>query len=439
MMIPDQKLHWRPYFGWWIVLITGVVSGLGHGFYNYGFSALFKPIASELGFSRAATSVAAGIGRLEGGLDAPITGWLVDRFGPKWIMVFGLSMMSLGLVLMSSVSSLWNYYVVWGLITGIGLNVSLTIAVDKTITNWFVEKRGLALGLKFSLLGVVGMLVMPLITALCASQGWRTTCLIWAAVMLCAIPFVGIFVSQKRPEYYGLLPDGAQVRGDSQTEARGMVDHGVAYASGFQETEFTLRQAMRTRAYWILAAVYAFQMVIAGGLTVHCIPFLTDMGINAALAGSMMGTMIFSTIPTRFLSGYLADRVKRQEFLLAGAFALDAIGFAAFILWPTIPTAYLFLILYGLGTGAPTTLILVMQGRYFGRKAFGSIIGMANLFRMPGAILAPVYAGWVFDRTGSYRTAFATFLGMALFAALLACFIRPPRAPEAITDIHHIV
>jgi sugar phosphate permease len=439
MTIQDQKLRRKPYFGWWIVLITGVVSGLGHGFYNYGFSALFKPIASELGFSRAATSVAAGIGRLEGGLDAPITGWLVDRFGPKWVMVFGLSMMSLGLVLMSSVSSLWNYYVVWGLITGIGLNVSLTIAVDKTITNWFVKKRGLALGVKFALLGLVGMLVMPLIAALCGSQGWRTTCLIWAAVMLCAIPFVGIFVRQKRPEYYGLLPDGAQVRGDSHAEAVDMVDHGVAYASGFQETEFTLRQAMRSRAYWFLSAVYAFQMVIAGGMTIHCIPFLTDLGIHPALAGSMMGTMIFSTIPTRFLSGYLADRVKRQQLLLAGAFALDAIGFAAFILWPTIPTAYLFLILYGLGTGAPTTLILVMQGRYFGRKAFGSIIGMANLLRMPAAILAPVYAGWIFDRTGSYRTAFTTFLGIALLAALLTCFIKPPRAPDAMTDIHQIV
>ncbi len=411
MTIQDKKLRWKPYFGWWIVIVTGVVSGLGHGFYNYGFSALFKPIASELGFSRAATSVAAGIGRLEGGLDAPITGWLVDRFGPKWVMVFGLSTMSLGLALMSCVSSLWSYYLVWGLITGIGLNVSLTIAVDKTITNWFVKKRGLALGIKFTFIGVIGMLVMPLIAALCGSHGWRTTCLIWAAVMLCAAPFVGIFVRQKRPEYYGLLPDGAQLREDSGSEAGGVVGRGVAYASGFQETEFTLRQAMRTRAYWILVAVYAFQMVIAGGLTIHCIPFLTDMGIQPALAGSMMGIMIFSTIPTRFLSGFLADRVKRQHLLLAGAFALDAIGFAAFILWPTIPTAYLFLILYGLGTGAPTTLILVMQGRYFGRKAFGSIMGTANLLRMPAAILAPVYSGWVFDRTGSYRRLLRHFWG----------------------------
>jgi sugar phosphate permease len=438
-MNQNQKLRWRPYFGWWIVIVTGVISGLGHGFYNFGFSALFKPIASELGFSRAATSVASGIGRLEGGLDAPITGWLVDRFGPKWVMVIGVSTMSVGLALMSCVSSLWSYYLVWGLLTGFGLNVSLTIAVDKTITNWFVEKRGLAVGIKFTLLSVVGTLIMPLIAALCGNQGWRTTCLVWAAVMLCTVPFVCIFVKQKRPEYYGLLPDGAELRGGTGSEAGGVVGRGVAYASGFQETEFTLRQAMRTRAYWVLAAVYAFQMVIAGGVTVHFIPFLTDMGIPPAVAGSMMGIMVFSMIPTRFLSGFLADRTKRQHLLLAGAFALDAIGFAAFLLWPTVSAATLFLILFGLGTGGPNILIIVMQGRFFGRKAYGSIIGMANLLRMPAAILAPVYTGWVFDRTGSYRPAFAAFLGISLSAVLLACFIKPPRAPEVITDIHQIV
>jgi len=106
----------------------------------------------------------------------------------------------------------------------------------------------------------------------------------------------------------------------------------------------------------------------------------------------------------------LADRTKRQHLLLAGAFALDAVGFAAFLLWPTIPQPTCSSSCSA-GNRAPTTLILVMQGRYFGRKAFGSIMGTANLLRMPGAILAPVYAGGFFDRTGNYRTAFATFWG----------------------------
>ena len=440
-MIQEEKSYPRLFWGWWIVLVTGIVSGLGVGFNNYGFSALFKPIAAELGFTRAATSVAAGIGRLEGGFDAPITGWFVDRFGPRWVMVVGITVMSLGLALMNFVSSLWTYYLVWGFIVGIGLNVSLTVTVDKTLTNWFVKKRGLAVGIKFALIGLIGVLILPVVTWLCVTYGWRFTCLIWAAVMLLGVPLVGFFVRQKRPEYYGYLPDGAQVDPGSGEGSKTMIDRGIEYASSFQEKEFTLRQAMRTSAYWLLVLIYGCHMTITGGLNIHCIPFLTDMGISPTLAGAMMGAMVFSTIPSRFLSGYFADRTTkgRLQFLLAGSLVLEAIGFAAFLLYPTVPMAFLLLIMYGLGSGAPTIMIIVMFSRYFGRKAYGSIYGTSNLFRMPASLLAPVYAGWVFDRTGSYKTAILMFMLIALFATLVICFIRPPRAPDQITDIHHII
>jgi sugar phosphate permease len=440
-MNQEEKSYSKPFLGWWIVLVTGILSGLGIGFITYGFSALFKPIAAELGFTRAATSFAAGIGRLEGGFDAPITGWFVDRFGPRWVMVVGIMVMSLGLALMNFISSLLTYYIVWGLIVSVGQNVSLTVTVDKTLTNWFVKKRGLAVGIKFALIGLIGVLILPVVTWLCVTYGWRFTCLIWAAVMLLGVPLAGFFVKQKRPEYYGLLPDGAQVGPASEEKSKTTIDRGIEYASSFQETEFTLRQAMRTSAYWILVVIYGCHMIIAGGLTIHCIPFLTDMGISPTIAGGMMGIMVFSTIPSRFLSGYLADRTTkgRLQFLLAGSFALEVIGFSAFLFYPTIQTVYILLITYGLGSGAPTTMIIVMLGRYFGRKAYGSIYGTSNLFRMPVSLLAPVFTGWVFDRTGSYKIAIMIFMLIALLATLIICFIRPPKAPDQITDIHHII
>jgi len=440
-MIQKEKSYSKPFLGWWIVLVTGIVSGLGVGFYHYGFSALFKPITSELGFTRAATSVAAGIGRLEGGFDAPITGWFVDRFGPRWVMVVGIMVLSLGLVLMNFISSLWTYYLVWGFIVAIGLNVSLTVTVDKTLTNWFVKKRGLAVGIKFGLIGLIGVLILPVVTWLCVTYGWRSTCLIWAAVMLLGVPLAGFFVKQKRPEYYGLLPDGAQVDPASEEKSKTMIDRGIEYASSFQETEFTLRQAMRTSAYWILVVIYGCHMIITGSLNIHCIPFLTDMGISPTLAGGMMGMMIFFTIPSRFLSGYLADRTTkaRLKSLLAVSFALEVIGFGAFLLYPTIPMVYMLLITYGLGSGVPTTVIIVMLGRYFGRKAYGSIYGTSNLFRMPPSLLAPVFTGWVFDRTGSYRTAIMVLMAIGFLATLIICFIRPPKAPDQITDIQNII
>ena len=114
------------FFGWWIVVVTAVLSGLGLGFYENGLSALFKPITTELGFNRAVTSFAAGIGRLEGNLIAPVTGWLVDKFGSRYVIFYGILIISLGLALMNRVNSLWSYYLVWGVIISLGINSALT-------------------------------------------------------------------------------------------------------------------------------------------------------------------------------------------------------------------------------------------------------------------------------------------------------------------------
>ncbi len=422
-------------------LVTGVFSGLGHGFYTYGISALFKPIASDLSLSRAATSWATGIGRLQGGLESPITGWLSDKFGPRWLIIIGLCFISTGLVLMNFVASAWAYYIVWGMIIGIGTNMALTIAVDKALIDWFVRKRGLAFGIRFMIIGIGGVIVLPIVTWLVTTQGWRMTCLIWAAVMFAGIPLSWAFVRQKRPEYYGLLPDGATVETGSGTDIDTMLDMGVEYATDFQETEFTLRQAMRTPAYWMIVMSWVCASSVLGGFNVHVIPFLTDMGIDQTIASGMMAMMVFFTIPARFFGGFLTDHIRkdRLQFLVAGAFLLQTIGITAFLLHQTIPMVYVLLVLYGLGSGAPTPLRLSLVGRYFGRKAFASIQGTAMLFGAPIALLAPVYAGWVHDTTGSYITAYGVFAGMAAFAAFLMCLVRPPKPPATVTDIRRFI
>ena len=118
----------------------------------------------------------------------------------------------------------------------------------------------------------------------------------------------------------GLLPDGVKTEAGLDTDS--MIDRGVEYASGFQEVEFTLRQTMKTPAFWMIAVAMAAYSVVFGGFNVHCIPFLTDRGIDETAAGAMMGLMIFFTIPSRFISGIIADRVRKNKmpFLLAAAF-----------------------------------------------------------------------------------------------------------------------
>ncbi|MFC2007353.1 MFS transporter [Chloroflexota bacterium] len=427
----------RIFFGWWMNLVTGMISGFGHGFYSHGFSALFKPISSELNFTRAATSVAAGIGRLESGFMSPLTGWLVDKFGPRWVVITGICIATAGLALMQFVNSLWVYYLVWGLIMGTGSNLAYTISIDKMLTDWFVSRRGLAFGIRFVLASIASVILLPLVTWLITTQGWRTTCLIWGGVMFACIPLMGYFVKQKRPEYYGLLPDGAEVEPGTETDTDAMIDRGVEYAYSHQETEFTLRQAMRTPSYWMLLIAHAGAALVMGSFNIHIIPFLTDMGIDPIAAGSMMAMMVFFTIPSRFLGGFLADRFRKEKLrvFLIVAFLLLAIGITVFLVNQTITAVYALLILYGLGSGLFVPLFIIIRGRYFGRKAYGSIHGTSNMFVSPLSISAAVYSGWVYDNTGSYTTAFTLMAAVAVFAAFVTFLVRPPKPPATVTDI----
>jgi MFS family permease len=428
------------YYGWWMNVITGILTGLAQG-YSQSFSVFFKPIATELGLSRAATSIASSMARLEGGIQAPITGGLADKFGAKWVLVAGALLMGSGLLLMCFVvHSAWAYYIAWGVVIATGNNLGFTIAVDKVLTNWFVKKRGLSFGVRFAILGIMQVAVIPVISWLTITYGWRTASFVWAMVIFAGIPFTLYFVKPNRPESYGLLPDGAKADSTSEAGTDTMIAKGVAYAASVEETEFTLRQAMKTSSFWMLTILWCALGIVSGGFTIHCIPFLTDRGIEPSMAASMMSMMIFFTIPSRFFFAFFADHVKKehQKYLLTGSFLLMTVGITAFLLYQTSTMVYVFLALWGLGTGGTTPLSITMRGRYFGRKAYGSIQGTSQLIAAPIALISPVFAGWIYDTTGSYINAFIIFAAITVSAAFLSCLIRVPKPPAQAADISRL-
>jgi sugar phosphate permease len=413
----------------------------GHGYHAYGFSALFKPISSELGFSRAAASVAASIGRLEGGFESPLSGWFTDKYGPKWIVLAGVFFIGLSLILMNFINSLWTFYVIWGVMLGTGTNIALAMPLQVAIANWFVKKRGLASSIQMVFSGLSGMLVLPLIAWLIISQGWRTTCLIGGVVMLLVgLPLVWFFLKQHRPEYYGLLPDGATVEKAEAVETDQMINRGVEYAAEVEEVEFTLRQAMKTRAYWLLIAANGLHSLAMPAINIHGIPFLTDIGIDSFKAAGILAMMVGVSVPIRLLGGFLVDRVKKQHlrFLMAGAYLIQAVGFSIFLLNQTTSMIYVWFIVYGIGMGAGVALMMPMRARYFGRKAIGSIGGISRAFMTPLGVAAPIYLGWVYDTTSSYIGAFTLVAVLLAVSAVLAATITPPKPPPQITDVRKI-
>ncbi|MFC1979193.1 MFS transporter [Chloroflexota bacterium] len=435
-----KKLH-KIYFGWWTVIAAGF-SGLWlAGYHHYGFSAFFKPISSELGFSRAVASVPPSIGRFGGGFEAPIAGWLTDKYGPKWITLFGVFLAGLSLILMGQVNSLWAYYVVWGVMLGTGVNMVTGIPMLVAISNWFVRKRGLAMGVKTVLDSLSGVIVLPLVAWLIITQGWRTACLIGGVVMLLVpLPLVFFGVKRYRPEYYGLLPDGAKTEKNAANPNQ-MIEKGVRYASDFNEVEFTLRQAMKTSAFWILVISRASTNLVGPTLNIHLIPLLTDMKVDPMQAAGMMAMMIAVSIPFRLIGGLLADRVGKNRFrmVMAGAYLLQAVSFAIFLSNPSVNMAYVWLVIYGAGMGIIYAMSALIRARYFGRKAVGSIQGITQLLIMPIGVVAPIYAGWIYDTTGSYTTAILLGFVLLLVSAVTMTFVIPPKPPTRVTDVRQII
>jgi len=428
-LLEKRKSKFRLFTGWWSVLFIGVVSGLGHGFNMYALSVFFKDIAGEFGIERAATSWSAGIGRLEGGITSPLVGWLSDKFGPRWIVIIGIFIAAAGMIVMSFITQVWHYYVAWGVFIGLGLNIGLTVACDKMINDWFIKRRGLAQGIKFALIGVFGIVIIQVITWLNDIRDWRFCCLVWGIIMLASIPLAYLLIKPQRPEHYGLLPDGAEFESDVEKDEQSMIDRGVSYASSLQETEYTFKQALKTGTYWLLIIGFAAHNFIAGGFNLHVFPFLTDIGIDEAAASGMMGLMIFFTIPARFFSGIIADRIPKRhlQFLLVVAFLLQVIGISTYLLGHSLVSVYVLLVCHGLSSGAMTPIVLLILGRYFGRKAFGSILGTMIAFLAPMSLFSPVYYGWIFDVNSNYDVAFITAVVMAAIAVVATFLIRPPK------------
>ncbi len=429
-MPQEKKSGSRVFFGWWSVAFIGVISGLGHGFNTYGISVFFLPIAAELGLNRAFTSLAAGIGRLEGGITSPLVGWLSDKFGPKWIIIIGICIAGSGMIFMNYITEVWQYYVAWGVMIGFGLNIGLTVACDKTINDWFIRRRGLAQGIKFATISIFGIVVLQIITPLIEIQGWRFTCLVWGFVMFASVPFAFASIKPQRPEFYNMLPDGAAVAPDTE-ELSGMAAKTADYALDSEEVEYSFRQTVKTSTYWLLIISFSAHNFIGGGFNVHIFPFLTDSGIQEAVASGMMGMMIFFTVPARFFGGLVADRVpkNRVQFLLLGAFLLQVIGIGTYLIFQNLAGIYVLLACHGLSSGAVTPLVIIIVGRYFGRKSFGSILGTMIALLSPVGLLAPVYYGWIFDTTGTYNIAFITAIIFAAVASLLMFFVRTPGPP----------
>ena len=405
------------FFGWWVVFASAAIVFLTGGTFFYGFGALFNPIVDEFGWSRAATSFAFSLRSEVGGIAAPIVGFLVDRVGARRLMVGGVLTVALGFVLLSQVQTLWAFYgsVV---VIAIGMSAAAGPVGMVAIAHWFRRRRGRALAFMTMGAGTSGVMVIVL-AWLISTFDWRNALLIVAALQLAVCVPLALSV-RNRPEEIGLLPDG-DLPDDPAEE-------GAAPPPRIGDEGMTVRQSLASSAFWRLAIAVALGNVGSMAIIVHQIPFFTNsIGLSDGLAAASVTAMTLMSLAGRFGFGYVADLVDKR-FVMAGAYALLAL---AVLLFATIYQPWQILLvlpLFSLGFGGIIPVRPAFQAEVFGMRNFGAIQGLVFTVATLGGLIGPVFAGWMYDQTESYRLSFVLLAAVGFLAAPMILSLRRPSA-----------
>lgn len=401
------------FFGWRMValaFLTNFIS-VGFGFYSYG--VFFKALAAEFGGSRLAVSAGLVSLPLVSALSAPFVGRLLDRGLTRGVMTAGALLLGSGFVLASRITALWQFYAIFGLVMGVGVCMLGGLASSTLIANWFVARRGAALGLAAMGISVSGV-VMPLAgTLLMGLFGWRATFLVYAAIAFLLVSPAAFFWVVHRPEDLDQVPDGGpRLDGASSAAAAAVVVLGT-------------RAVLRTRNFWVIASVIALNFCAMGAVLTHAVPHATDLGFTPAAAALVLSVMAGAGAIGKPLFGALTDRVDKRAALWA-AVGFQFAGVALLLYAHAYPALLVAGAVFGFGMGGVVPLQGALVGAAFGRHGFGRVMGLLSPAMMPLTVLGSPFAGYVHDVTGTYAPAFRVFLGMFALSMLLLRFLRLP-------------
>ena len=398
------------YFGWYIVGSGATSNFLVSGMAIWSFGVFIEPIREETGWTTAAVAAGFSIRALEQGVFGPFAGAFIDRFGPRIMARAGLVVLAIGLVLLSQARSLPMYYGA-SIVLAIGQSSSTFMPYSALIVRWFQVKRGRAMGFLNSGNGS-GFALVPLIAVLITVFGWRGTLIVSAGLILViALPLT--FTMRNDPSVMGLEPDGEPL----QARRAGFTP--------FAMTGESVGQALRTPAFYLLALAQCANVATVQGWVVYQFPHLREQGLGVGYATSVGVGYAFTQVIFRPASGVLGDRIGRRRLLMA-AFALQAVGIVVLAsvssgrLWLLVP----YYATFAFGQAAWVVLHTAIVADFFGPRRFATINALVNAVAMPVAVISPIIAGIVFDRTGSFVPVFTTYGLLSAVAAFAILLIR---------------
>jgi MFS family permease len=389
------------FYGWWVVIACAVIQFYLGGTFFQGFSALFNPIAEEFKWSYALVSLAFTFRGFESGIMAPIVGILVDKFGPRKILLCGVIITGLGFWLFGKINALWNFYGAF-LFLALGLSLGTGVVTMAAVAHWFKERSGLAMGILTSGFGASGLL-MPVVVRLVDGLGWRDAMVIFAAgTGIICLPLA--FIVKDPPEEH---------REDDTLQNVQSV-HSVKQS----DNGLTSKTIMKSKDFWLLSTAVLFGGLAGQALIVHQIPYLVSVGISRQTAGFLSIVFALSNIVGRLLFGWLGDVMEKRRCFAISAL-IKAGGVLGFALANSVGQFIPSMVALGIGFGGLIPLRPALQIEFFGTRGFATIQGLLMIAVTVGTIVSPVFAGWMFDVIHNYRPAFITLAAATLIVVPL--------------------
>ena len=405
------------YYGWWMVGLSGTIMSLSVVPLFYGMTAWLPVFERTFGWTRGQLSLGFAFARVNSSVIGPVTGFLTDKLGPRRMVLIGLLVMGSGLMLLSQIQNLWQFYLAF-ILASAGGSLGTWLPMMTVLNNWFLKKRATAMSWALAISSMAAILLVPVLAWSISPENfgpdrWRAVALgIGITVIVLAFPLSRLV--RRRPEDYGFRPDGepsgAPEPVSAPAEARTSVSDDVG---------LTLRQALGTRAFWLISVGDACTTSVMVTVTVHLGPLLNvDRGLSLETVGLVVSVyMIVSTI-FQLVGGYMGDRMSMPLLL----FAFSTIQSAAVVVLlrtEDIAMAFVFAILMGIGFGARAPLSMAIRGAYFGRRNFGRLIGISQLPMNVLNLAMPLFAGYMFDARQSYNVPFGVVAVVGMVGAFL--------------------
>lgn len=415
---PRRKI----FYGWWIVAAGGALQLLGSAFMQQAYGAYVVLLQAEFGWSKTLLSGASSLREAENGIMGPVQGFLLDKFGPRKVASAGVITLGVGFMLFSQINSPVTFYGAF-IIMAVGASLSGYLTITFAAVHWFERRRATAISLTTAGFAIGGM-VVPLVVLLMEAVGWRGTAFISGIIVIgVGLPLAQVL--RHHPHEMGLEPDGGPAPPPLQADG----SPGIEVAARV-EADFSLGEAMRTPAFWLIGLGHASALFVVSAMGVHLVSHLTQsqdysLGQAAAVVFAMTMMFLFGTVS----GGLLGDRVNKRMLLIT-CMGMHATGLLFLSHAVNVYMVAAFVVLHGLAWGWRGPQMAAIRADYFGRRSFGKILGISNMIIIVGTISGPLIAGFMYDVTGNYRLGFDILAVIAALGSIFFILARRPNPPR---------